>query len=114
MRCGSLGVERRDVSAAIVTLVVLAAGTYVLKAAGPLLLGRRDVPAVVAHAATLLPAALLAALVVTSTVTAGRAVVVDARLPALVMAATLLWLRAPFVVVVAGAAATAAAIRALA
>ncbi|HSJ44696.1 MAG TPA: AzlD domain-containing protein [Euzebyales bacterium] len=101
-------------STAVVTLVVLAAGTYVLKAAGPLLLGRRDVPAVFARGANLLPAALLAALVVTSTVTAGRALVVDARLSALVVAAALLGLRAPFVVVVLGAAAATAVVRALA
>lgn len=101
-------------SAALVTLLVLAAGTYGLKAAGPLLLGRREVPPAVERAAALLPAALLAALAVTSTATAGHVAIVDARLPALLAAAVLLRLRAPFVVVVVGAAATAAAVRAVA
>lgn len=100
-------------SAAVITLLVLATGTYALKAAGPLLLGRRSLSTVVERAAVLLPAALLAALVVTSTVTVGRHLVVDARFPALLVAAVLLWVRAPFVVVVLGAAATASAVRAL-
>jgi hypothetical protein len=66
----------------------------------------------VARTAAVLPAALLAALVVTSTATADRAQVVDARLPALLVVAVLLRLRAPFVAVVLGAAVTAAAVRA--
>ena len=94
--------------------MILAAGTYALKAAGPLLLGRRQLAPPVERIATLLPAALLAALVVTSTATANDRIVLDARLPALLVAALLLWRRAPFVVVVLGAAATAALIRALA
>jgi branched-subunit amino acid transport protein len=101
------------VSDAVATLVLLAGGTYLLKASGPLLLGRRALPPAVARTATLVPAALLAALVVTSTATMGRTLVVDARLPALLVAAALLWRRAPFVVVVLGAAATAAAVRAV-
>ena len=100
-------------SAAVATLLLLAAGTYVLKAAGPLLLGRRPLPPAVERAAALLPAALLAALVVTSTVGTDGRVVADARLPALGVAALLLWLRAPFVAVVLGAAATAALLRLL-
>lgn len=100
-------------TAALATLLVLAGGTYALKAAGPLALGRRSVPPVVRRVAVLAPAALLAALVATSTLTSGRQLVIDARLPALVAAAVLLWLRAPFVVVVLGAAGTAAALRAV-
>jgi branched-subunit amino acid transport protein AzlD len=101
------------VSAGVITLAALACGTYVLKVAGPLLLGRRALPPLVARLATLMPAALLAALVITSTATAGRQIVADARVPALLVAALLLWARAPFVVVVLGAAASAAAVRAL-
>ena len=98
-------------SAAVAALLLLAAGTYALKAAGPLLLGLRPLPSAVERVATLLPAALLAALVITSTAASGDRVVVDARVPALVIAGVLLWLRAPFVVVVLGAAATAALLR---
>jgi branched-subunit amino acid transport protein len=98
-------------SPAIATLLLLAAGTYALKAAGPLLLGQRPLPPAVERVATLLPGALLAALVITSTAASGDRVVLDARVPALVVAGVLLWLRAPFVVVVLGAAATAALLR---
>ncbi|MET2009924.1 AzlD domain-containing protein [Microbacterium chocolatum] len=63
--------------------------------------------------ADLLTVALLAALVAVQAVGAGQAIVVDARIPALVVAAGLLLLRAPFLVVVVAAAATAALLRAI-
>ncbi|WP_247827728.1 AzlD domain-containing protein [Arthrobacter antioxidans] len=44
---------------------------------------------------------LLAALTATNTVASGQALVVDARVVALLAAAVALWLRAPFLVVVA-------------
>ena len=62
--------------------------------------------------ANLLTVALLAALVVTQGIAQGSAVVVDARVPALIVAAILLAARSPFIVVVVAAAATAALIRA--
>lgn len=61
----------------------------------------------------LLTVALLAALVAVQTVGSGMAVVLDARVPALVVAGVLLWLRAPFVVVVLAAAVVAAVLRAV-
>ncbi|MDU0347168.1 AzlD domain-containing protein [Microbacterium sp. KSW2-29] len=64
-----------------------------------------------ARIADLLTVALLAALVMVQTLGAGSAIVVDARLPAVAVAALLLWARAPFLVVVAGAAVTAALLR---
>ena len=67
----------------------------------------------VARTASLVTVALLAALVGVQTVTTGQAVTLDARLPALAVAAVALALRAPFVVVVVLAAATAAGLRAL-
>jgi hypothetical protein len=48
----------------------------------------------------LLPAALLAALTIVSTVGDGRAIVVDARLVGLVVAGLALWRRLPFVVLI--------------
>ena len=68
----------------------------------------------VARTASLVTVALLAALVGVQTVTTGQHVTLDARLPALAVAAVALALRAPFVVVVLLAAATAAGLRALA
>lgn len=66
-----------------------------------------------ARIADLLTVALLSALVVVQALGAGPAIVVDARLPAVGVAAVLLWRRAPFLVVVAAAAVTAALLRAL-
>jgi Branched-chain amino acid transport protein (AzlD) len=57
-----------------------------------------------ARIADLLTVALLSALVAVQTLGAGQAVVVDARIPAVLVAGGLLLVRAPFlVVVVAGA-----------
>jgi len=61
--------------------------------------------------ADLLTVALLAALVAVQTLGVGQAIVVDARVPAVLVAAGLLLLRAPFLVVVAAAALTAALLR---
>ena len=63
--------------------------------------------------ATLLTVALLAALVVTQTLEHGTGIVLDARVPALGVAALLLALRAPFIVVVISAALVAALLRLL-
>jgi hypothetical protein len=64
-----------------------------------------------ARIADLLTVALLAALVAVQTLGAGQAVVVDARVPAVLVAAGLLMLRAPFLVVVVAAALVAALLR---
>lgn len=61
----------------------------------------------------LLTVALLGALVAVQTVGSGMAVVIDARVPALLVAGVLLWLRASFLVVVAAAAVVAAVLRLL-
>lgn len=101
-------------SAAVAVVLLLAAGSYALKAAGPLLLGQRQLSPPIERVATLAPPALLAALVITSVATVDGRIVFDARMPALLVAALLLRLRAPFVVVVLAAAATAALVRAVA
>jgi uncharacterized membrane protein len=59
----------------------------------------------------LLTVALLASLVVTQTVTTGNSLGIDARLVAVVVAAFLLRLRVPFILVVVGAAAVAGVLR---
>lgn len=96
---------------ATIVLVGLALGTYGLKAAAPLLLGGRPLPVRVSRVAQLLPAALLAALVVVSTIAEDAAITIDARLVGLGAAAVALWRRAPFVVVVLVAAAATALAR---
>ncbi|HAM25399.1 MAG TPA: branched-chain amino acid transporter AzlD [Microbacteriaceae bacterium] len=65
-----------------------------------------------ARVANLLTVALLAALIAVQTFGSGNHVVLDARLPAVIVATGLYALRVPFIVVVIAAAVTAAAIRA--
>lgn len=67
----------------------------------------------IARVTTLLPIALLGALVATQTAASGAEIVLDARLAAVGVGAVLLLLRAPFLVVVIAAAVTAAGLRAL-
>lgn len=96
---------------------VLAAGLgcYLLKLAGLSVPGKVLAQPVVSRIADLIPAALLAALVTVQVLAApeGRALVLDARAAALVVAAGLLLVRAPFLVVVFGSAAAAALLRLL-
>ena len=82
-----------------------------LKAVGYLLPARWVEAPRPARIADLLTVALLAALVAVQTLGAGQAIVVDARIPAVLVAAGLLALRAPFLVVVLAAAVTAALLR---
>jgi len=96
-----------------IVLALVGAATVALKAAGPVLLDGRELPARVRVLVGLLAPALLAALVVTNTVASGRHLVVDARLAGVAAAAVSLRLRAPILVAVAVAAAVTAAIRAL-
>jgi len=64
-----------------------------------------------ARISDLLTVALLAALVAVQTLGDGQAITVDARVPALLVAGGLLWLRQSFLVVVAAAALVAALLR---
>lgn len=66
-----------------------------------------------ARVANLLTVALLAALIAVQTLGAGQAIVFDARVPAIIVAAGLFALRVPFIIVVAAAALVAAGIRLL-
>lgn len=66
-----------------------------------------------ARIADLLTVALLAALIAVQTVGLAGGIMLDSRLPALAVAVILLWLRAPFLVVILAAAGTAAGLRAL-
>lgn len=64
-----------------------------------------------ARIADLLTVALLAALVAVQALGVGQSIVVDARIPALLVAAGLLVFKAPFLVVVVAAAVVAALLR---
>ena len=94
-------------------ILLATAATLALKLAGhfvPAGLLERERPARIAD---LLTVALLAALIAVQTFGAGQSLVVDARVPAVIVAAALYAVRTPFIVVVAVAALVAAGIRAL-
>jgi branched-subunit amino acid transport protein len=95
-------------------ILVLAVGlaTVGLKAAGPLVLGGRQLPAPALGVIGLMAPALLAALIATNTLASGQQLVLDARLLGVVAAGAAILLRAPLIVVVAVAAIVTAAARA--
>jgi len=90
---------------------VVGAVTILFKASGPVLLGSRALPPRVASVVEVLAPAMLAALVVTQTFGGDRALVVDERLAGVLVGGVAVWLRAPLLVVMVVAAATAALIR---
>ena len=93
-------------------ILVLAVGTYAMKAVGPVLLGRRVVPARVQRFFLLLAVALLSALIALSTLADGDRLSFDLPLVAGVSAAGIaVWRKAPFVVAVLLAAVVAAGLR---
>ncbi len=94
-------------------ILVLAGGAYGFKVGGLVLLGGATLPARLVRCVALLPAALLAALVVVGTFGADRALVLDARAAGVGVAALAAWRRAPFPVVIVLAAAVTAGLRAL-
>jgi branched-subunit amino acid transport protein len=92
-------------------LLAACAACYLLKLAGLSVPPRVLDHPVVSRVADLIPVALLAALVVVQVFADGQRLVLDARVAGLAAAVGLLLLRAPFLVVVLGAAVTAAALR---
>ena len=94
-------------------VLLLGAATYALKAAGPLVLGNRELPPRVARTMALLPAPLLAALVVVSVAVDGGRIVLDARAAGVAAAALVLWRGGGFVATVVAAAVVTALLRAL-
>ena len=95
------------------TVAVVAAATIAIKAAGPVVLGGRQLPAPVLRVDALLPAALLAALVAVLTFQADGAVVLDARLIGVAVGVLAILLRAPILLVVILAGAATAVARAI-
>lgn len=92
-------------------VLLLGAATYALKAVGPLVLGNRSLPAGVERLVQLVPAPLLAALVVVSVVVDDGALVLDARAAGVLAAGVALWRGAGFVATVLAAAAVTALVR---
>lgn len=94
-------------------LLTASAACYLLKLAGLSLPQNWLQDARVQRIVPLLPIALLAALVAMQTFSTGRHLVLDVRAVALAVAIVAVLLRAPFLVVVAAASATAALLRLL-
>ena len=94
-----------------VALVAAGLAVYAMKAVGPVLAGERELPPRARQVLDLVAVPLLAGLVAVQTLDGGHRIVIDARVPALLVAAVLVWRRAPFLVVVLAASATAALLR---
>jgi branched chain amino acid efflux pump len=100
-------------SAAWITIVVLIVVTATIKAAGPVVVGGRELPSKADLVIALLAPVLLAALILTETFTDGEDLTVDARAAGLACAGASLALRLPLLVTILVAAIGTAATRAL-
>lgn len=92
---------------------VLAVGTFSLRFAGPALRSRFEVPDRVQQLLAAAAIVLLTALVATSALTEGHGPAGFARPAGVLVGGVLAWRKAPFVLVVVAAAATAAGLRLL-
>lgn len=95
------------------TVLVVASATIAIKAAGPVVLGGRQLPEPVLRVVGLLPAALLAALVAVLTLQSDGGLVLDARVIGVSVGLVAILLRVPILVVVILAGAATAVARAL-
>jgi branched-subunit amino acid transport protein len=91
----------------------LAAGAYLFKVLGLVIIGGRAIPPALDRCLALVPAALIAAIVVKDTFSIGQHMQVDARLAGVAAAVIAAWRKAPVVVVIVVAAGVTAAIRAI-
>jgi branched-subunit amino acid transport protein len=97
----------------LIATAVLGAGTFAFRFAGPVLRSRISLSARVEQLMATAVVVLLAALVATSTLTEGHGFSGAARTAGVAVGGVFAWRRAPFVVVVLAAAATAAVLRVL-
>jgi len=94
-------------------VIALCASAYALKALGVVLGERLDRDVSERWSLQIVVVPVLAGLIVVQTFSSGRHYALDARAPALLVAAVLVWGKAPFVLVAVGAAGTAASLRLL-
>ncbi|WP_460068441.1 AzlD domain-containing protein [Streptomyces sp. YKOK-I1] len=99
-------------NATVATILALAVGTYALRLVGPALHGRVEPPARVRELLSAGAVVLLVALLATGALTEGGGFAGWARPAGVLVGAALAWRRAPFPVVVLGAAVTAGVLRA--
>ncbi len=91
----------------------LAACAYAFKVLGLIVVGDRKIPAALDRCLMLIPAALVAALVVKDTFSSGQSLVFDARAAGVGAAFVAAWRRAPLIVVIVVGAVVTAAVRRL-
>lgn len=94
-------------------ILLLAAGAYSFKVLGLVVIGDRPLPAVLERCLNLIPAALIAALVVKDTFSVGQHLQIDARAAGVGAAVFAAWRRAPLILVIVIGAGVTAAVRAL-
>ena len=94
-----------------IVVLVVGAATLVLKAAGPVFVGRRQLPARVQSVVDLIAPVLLMSLVVTQTVGGDEQIEVDARVPGVAAAAVAIARGAPMIAAMAIAAFVTALLR---
>lgn len=92
-------------------ILALAVGTYAFRLVGPALHGRVELPARVRELLSAGAVVLLTALLATGALTEGGGFAGWARPAGVLVGGVLAWRRAPFAVVVLGAAGTAAVLR---
>lgn len=97
----------------ITTVLVLAAGTYGFRVAGPLLRDRVELPERVKELMSTAAVVLLFALIVTAALMSGTRFAGWALPAGVAVGGVLAWRKAPFIVVVIAAAAATAGLRAL-
>jgi branched-subunit amino acid transport protein len=90
----------------------LSLGAYAFKVLGFVVVGNRKLPELMTRCLLLIPAALLAALVVKDAASTGQQLVLDERMLGLGVAAVAAWRRVPLIAVVVLAAGATALLRA--
>nr|WP_020120610.1 AzlD domain-containing protein [Streptomyces canus] len=99
-------------NATVAMILAMAVGTYAFRLVGPVLHGRVELPERLQELLSAGAIVLLVALLATGALTEGGGFAGWARPAGVLAGAVLAWRRAPFVVVVLGAAATTALLRA--
>ena len=89
------------------------ATAYAFKVLGLVLIGDRPLPPMLDRCVELIPAALIAALVVKDTFSVGQQLQIDARVAGVAAAVIAAWRKAPLIAVIVIGAAVTAALRAL-
>lgn len=92
-------------------VLALCGSAYALKALGVVLADRIPRSALTGDALDIVVVPVIAALILVQTLDGGREIAIDARLPALLVAALLIWLKAPILVIVLAAGMAAALLR---